>query len=64
MYDSIKDTIQGWECPKCHTVYAPTVEKCKQCEAKDNRENEDVRRYSLNYPLDNATYAALRSAKR
>lgn len=19
---------QGWECPKCHTIYAPTVSSC------------------------------------
>lgn len=22
---------QGWECPKCHTVWNPTVQKCAQC---------------------------------
>lgn len=21
----------GWECPKCHSVYAPTVLECKKC---------------------------------
>jgi hypothetical protein len=22
---------QGWECPKCHSVYAPWAEKCWSC---------------------------------
>jgi hypothetical protein len=22
---------QGWECPRCHQCYAPTVKKCKAC---------------------------------
>lgn len=24
---------QGWECPKCGQVYAPTVAKCETCVA-------------------------------
>lgn len=23
--------MQGWECPKCHKVYAPHVDECKSC---------------------------------
>lgn len=22
---------QGWECPKCHNVYAPHIDECKRC---------------------------------
>ena len=25
---------KGWECPKCGSVYAPTVQKCWICPAK------------------------------
>jgi hypothetical protein len=21
----------GWECPRCHRCYAPSVKKCKEC---------------------------------
>lgn len=21
----------GWECPKCHAIYAPTVTECSRC---------------------------------
>ncbi len=23
--------MTGWECPKCGSVWAPSVEKCKEC---------------------------------
>jgi len=22
---------QGWECPKCHSVYAPWMPECEKC---------------------------------
>lgn len=25
----------GWECPRCHRCYAPTVERCPQCPATE-----------------------------
>ncbi len=24
-------TRRAWECPRCHTIYAPWVESCKCC---------------------------------
>ena len=38
----------GWECPKCHICYAPSVTKCecsvvkKDTEIKDNKTSKDV----------------------
>lgn len=26
------ETPQVWECPKCHQVWAPSVEQCKKCQ--------------------------------
>lgn len=25
------ETVQGWECPKCHATYAPWVSRCQRC---------------------------------
>lgn len=32
MFTIFPDTTQqGWECPKCHTVYAPWMAQCTSC---------------------------------
>ena len=28
--------VQGWECPRCHSVFAPWVYKCDSCKPKEN----------------------------
>ena len=25
------EPTSGWECPKCHHVYAPSVQECSRC---------------------------------
>jgi hypothetical protein len=29
---------QGWVCPKCENVWAPTVEQCKECKSTIDKE--------------------------
>lgn len=29
---------QGWQCPQCRRIYAPTVEECKHCKPKPPRD--------------------------
>ena len=31
MIQEIKAVPQGWECPKCGTIYAPHVDMCRFC---------------------------------
>lgn len=31
---SISTVPQGWECPKCKSVYSPTTMKCWNCPAQ------------------------------
>ena len=31
---------QGWECPKCHTIYAPAVLQCHACSVGHPRAND------------------------
>ena len=26
--------LNGWECPKCHKIYSPSIEECKNCNDK------------------------------
>lgn len=28
---------QGWQCPKCQRIYAPTVDECEHCKPKLSR---------------------------
>jgi len=47
---------EPWECPRCHTVYAPWVEKC-ECKMK----HEESPAYAK-YRRGNTSYAELRAA--
>lgn len=36
-FDPPKKTIhQGWECPKCHSIWSPDEKKCTTCEPPKN----------------------------
>lgn len=41
------ETEKGWECPKCHTVYAPTVKECPKCVPPKNEETKPDSRQLL-----------------
>lgn len=32
-----KSHLQGWECPKCGSVYGPFVQECDQCKNSNVR---------------------------
>jgi uncharacterized OB-fold protein len=34
MTEEKEELKQGWVCPMCGNVYAPTVEKCSDCKDK------------------------------
>lgn len=35
--DIEKQTV-GWTCPKCGSVYSPSVKQCVDCSKKENKE--------------------------
>ncbi len=41
----------GWECPKCHTVYAPHVRSCDGCSQKAREQVADLKPEQIVSPL-------------
>ena len=46
---SLKDF--GWECPKCHAIYAPHVRSCESCSQKAGGQVEDLKPEQIITPL-------------
>ena len=38
-----KPIEQGWQCPVCKTVLAPSVKTCKKCTANEQKVTSDVK---------------------
>ncbi len=38
-----EETPKGWECPRCHCVHGPHVERCKHCDPRPGEGDELVR---------------------
>ena len=37
----ISTKASGWECPKCKSIWAPAVKKCKKCAKLANESTDD-----------------------
>ena len=46
---SLKDL--GWECPRCHGIYAPHVRSCEPCSEKNREAVDDLKPEQIISPL-------------
>jgi uncharacterized OB-fold protein len=59
--DKIQMSTEGWKCPHCNTIWAPTVKSCEKCTVQE--ETKDTRKLLTENTIENTRRLVLEGIK-